>query len=257
MSTAPVGQFVWYELLTSDLDAAQDFYADVVGWQLQDSGMPDMRYLLAHTEAGPVGGLMTLPPEACLAGARPHWMVYVSVADVDAQAAEVVQAGGSIQMPAQDIPGVGRFALVRDPQGGFLTLFKSLSNEQSAPAPAGTPGHIGWHELHTTDVPSAMAFYAQQFGWTALEAMDMGPAGPYQLFATGAEAVGGIMTKMPEVPLPFWLIYLNVAQIDRAIERVQAGGGQLLNGPMQVPGNGWVAQCLDPQGAAFALFGSR
>src|SRR5215210_8558123 len=103
--------FVWYELMTTDADAAEAFYRDVIGWTTHDAGM---RYtILSAGEAG-VGGIMTLPAEACAAGARPGWIGYIGVDDVDAYAARVEQAGGAIHKPAEDIPGVGRFAVVAD-----------------------------------------------------------------------------------------------------------------------------------------------
>src|SRR3954464_12155051 len=119
--------FVWHELMTTDADAAEAFYRDVVGWRTQDAGMPGMRYtILSVGEAG-VGGIMTLPPDACAAGARPGWIGYVGVDDVDAYAQRVKAAGGTVHKPPADIPGVGRFAVVADPQGANFVLFKGAS----------------------------------------------------------------------------------------------------------------------------------
>lgn len=247
------GKFVWYELLTSDALAAQDFYTRVIGWQAQRAG-PDSPYTILSTADTMVAGLMTLPAEACAQGARPAWHGYVAVDDVDAAAQRFAQAGGAIYRAPEDIPNVGRFAVVADPQGAPLVLFKGSSAAPPAPLPAGTPGTIGWHELHARDQASATAFYAEQFGWTRADAMDMGAQGVYQLFCTGdGPAVGGMMTKMPEMPVPLWLYYINVADIEAALERVRTNGGTLLMGPHQVPGGSWIAQCLDPQGALFAM----
>ena len=120
-----------------------------------------------------------------------------------------------------------------------------------------TPGHVGWHELQAGDLDSAFAFYAGLFGWTKSEAIDMGDMGLYQTFATGGAAVGGMMKKMPEVPTPFWLYYFNVEAIDAAAARVSQGGGKLLMAPREVPGGSWIVQCLDPQGAMFAMVAPR
>jgi predicted enzyme related to lactoylglutathione lyase len=125
------------------------------------------------------------------------------------------------------------------------------------PAPAGTPGHIGWRELHAGEREGAFAFYSGQFGWTKAEAIDMGPMGVYQIFAIDGAQAGGMMTKTPQTPTPFWLYYFNVAAVDAAMARVTDGGGQVLNGPHQVPGGSWIVQCFDPQGAMFALVGSK
>jgi hypothetical protein len=120
----------------------------------------------------------------------------------------------------------------------------------------GTPGHIGWHELMAGDREGAFKFYSGLFGWTKAEAVES-PAGLYQTFATGGAPVGGMMTKMPDMPWSFWLYYFNVASLDAAVARVTKGSGKILNGPMQVPGGGWIAQCMDPQGAMFAMVGPK
>jgi uncharacterized protein len=112
---------------------------------------------------------------------------------------------------------------------------------------------VGWHELHARDGAKAWAFYSGLFGWTKAEALDMGPMGVYQTFGTGGTTGGGMMTKMPDAPAPFWLYYFNVAAIDAAMARVMKGGGKVLMGPHQVPTGQWILQCTDPQGAMFAL----
>lgn len=242
--------FVWYELMTSDLPAAQRFYADVAGWTVADSGMPGMTYLLGKAGDDMVAGLMELPAEA--AGTPPGWLGYVGVADVDAAAAALAAAGGTVHRPPADIPEVGRFAVVADPQGAVFALFASDTPPPSSPM---APGRFGWHELHARDWETAFAFYSGLFGWQKAEAMDMGPMGTYQIFATGGQSVGGMMT-VADAPAPAWLFYINVADIDAAVARLTAGGGTVLHGPAEVPGS-WIVQARDPQGAAFALSGPR
>jgi len=215
--------------------------------------MTDQSYTLFSMGSTMVGGLMPIPEDARKMGVRPAWMGYIGVDDVDAYAARVKAAGGAVHRAPQDIPGVGRFAVVGDPTGAGFILFRGSSEQAPTPPAPGTPGHIGWHELHAGDGPAAFAFYSSLFGWTKTEAMDMGPTGVYQMFATGGETVGGMMTKAPEVPMPFWLNYFNVEAIDAAIERIKQHGGQISNGPMEVPGGLWIVQALDPQGAMFAL----
>lgn len=244
--------FIWYELMTTDDQAAAAFYSDVVGWKPADAGMPGMRYTLMQVGEQPMAGVMKLLEEASDAGAMPAWAGYVAVADVDAMAVKLTAAGGTINHSARDIPGVGRFATVADPHGAVFCLFRG--NDEQPPQPeADTPGTIGWHELSAGDRDSAWDFYSGLFGWTKDQAMDMGPGGVYQLFATGGEAIGGMMTKPAQMPRSAWLYYFRVDALDAAVDRVKAGGGQLLNGPMAVPGDEWVAQCSDPQGAMFAL----
>lgn len=253
MMSSSHGKFVWYDLMTTDSKAAEEFYRSVIGWRAQDSGLPDRAYMILSAAETPIGGLMALPAEARAAGARPGWNGYIAVDDVDACTARVKQAGGTIHRAPEDIPGVGRFACLADPQGAMFMLFKGLTDMQPPEPAPGTPGHTGWRELHAGDWESAFAFYSGLFGWTKGDAIDMGPMGIYQLFATGGLPVGGMMTKT--VPVPFWLYYFNVDDIEAAAARVTDKGGQVVNGPHQVPGGSWIVQCRDPQGALFALTG--
>lgn len=249
------GRFVWYELMTTDLAAAQDFYAVVAGWTIADSGMPGIDYRLASVEAARIAGMMTLPEEVRAQGARPGWMGYVSVPDVDAAARQVGEAGGTIHRAPAHIPGIGRFAVAADPQGAVFVLFRGEGAPPEMPA-LGTPGHVGWHELHARDWEAAFSFYAGLLGWTKSTAVDMGPMGTYQLFASDGRDVGGMMTN-PQVPAPFWLYYINVTDIDAAGQRATGAGGQIINGPHQVPGGSWIIHVIDPQGAMVALVGPR
>lgn len=251
MSTAC--PFVWYELMTTDPAGATAFYSSVVGWKVVDSGMPGpMPYNLLMVGEHHIAGLMGMPPDVP-AGVPSFWSGYVGVPDVDAGAQRYQAAGGQICRAPEDIPNVGRFAVVADPQGATLCLFKG-STDETPPSPApGTPGTVGWHELMAADGATAFPFYAEQFGWTKADAIDMGPMGTYQLFCAGAEPVGGMMTKPPEMPVAAWAYYFNVEAIDAAVERVKAGGGQVINGPMEVPGGSWIINGIDPQGAMFSL----
>jgi predicted enzyme related to lactoylglutathione lyase len=244
--------FVWYELMTTDMEAAETFYRAVIGWSAQNFNQPDMRYTVMSAGDKMVAGLMTLPAEVCAAGGRPGWVGYIGVDDVDAATAGVKAAGGAVHRPPDDIPNIGRFSVVADPQGAVFMLFKPMGGD-NAPAPGGTPGHIGWRELYAADWAKAFDFYAGQFGWTKAEAIELGPMGTYQLFAAGAEPIGGMMNKPEQIPSPVWVFYFNVAEADAAAARVKEHGGQVLMGPHQVPGGSWILQCMDPQGATFAL----
>jgi predicted enzyme related to lactoylglutathione lyase len=249
--------FVWYELMTTDLDAAESFYKTVVGWNSEAWDSPEMRYVIVKAGDTAVGGLMTIPEQAAAMGARPAWTGYIEAGgDVDAATESVRQAGGTVHRQPADIPEVGRFSVVADPQGAMFVLFKPQGAGQS-PAPPMTPGHVGWHELYAAEWKSAFDFYASQFGWTKTDAMDMGEMGTYQMFSAGGEAIGGMFNKPADVPAPFWLFYFNVGDIDAATQRVTGNGGKVLMGPMEVPGGGWIIQASDPQGAMFALVGRK
>ena len=252
------GRFVWYELMTTDTRAAKDFYGSVVGWGSEVASMPGMDYIIFTADTGQVGGLMTLPAEAKKMGAPPSWMGYVAVDDVDAATVRVKELGGSVHMPPTDIPNVGRFAVVADPQKAAFVVFKSSNPQPGKRVDFGTPGGVGWHELFAIDWEKAFAFYGALFGWTKDQAMDMGEGvGMYQLFAHDGRQIGGMFNKPAEVPATFWVYYFVIGDIDAGVDRVTKGGGKILNGPMEVPGGMFIVQGLDPQGAMFALLGKR
>lgn len=250
------GKFVWYELMTTDTKAAETFYKDVVGWDARDAGMPGVNYTLFTKGDHQVAGLMTMPEGALEMNVPPAWLGYIGVDNVDAAATTVAAKGGKIHRAPDDIPGIGRFAIATDPHGAVFALFTGIGDPPLAVDPM-TPGQIGWHELMSGDLDTAVSFYSEVFGWTKDHAMDMGDMGTYQIFAIDGAQAGGMMTKPQDIPSPYWLYYFNVASLDTAIERVKAGGGRIVLEPMEVPGGAWIIQALDPQGALFALVGQR
>lgn len=250
------GRFVWYELMTTDIETAKAFYANVVGWRARDSAMPGLAYSLFTVGDVPVTGLMSLPEDARRAGVTPHWIGYVGVDDVDAAVVRIKQLGGTVHVPPTDVPDISRFSVVADPQMATLALVKGLQPRQAPSAELGALGRVGWHELLAADWEKAFAFYGELFGWRKADS-HVGAMGAYQQFSAGGQAIGGMFTKPPTLPLPFWLYYFNVGDIEAAATRVEAGGGQILYGPTTVPGGAWIVHCLDPQGAIFALLDRR
>ncbi len=243
------GAFVWYDLATTDPEAAGQFYKGVVGWAVEP--VPEMHYTLFKVGETRATGMMSLPPHLREAGVPPHWCGYIMVDDVDSMADKVKQHGGSLKFGPEDIPGVGRFAAMTDPQGPPFYLFKANGDEQADPGLM-KPGHVGWHELITKDYAKAFEFYGPLFGWEQSRAIDMGPMGTYQLFGYGGADQGGMMNCPPGVPA-HWMFYFVVEGIDAAKARIESAGGTVRNGPMEVPGGAWVVSGQDPQGAAFAL----
>lgn len=249
--------FTWYELLTTDTAAAKAIYGTVVGWGTQPSPNAEIDYTLFTLGATPVAGLMEQPEQAKAMGAPPSWLGYVDVEDVDATTDQVKRLGGSVYVQPSDIPNVGRFAVLADPQGAVFGLLKWSTPGMAQSSEPGTPGRVGWHELMAVDWEKAFAFYSELFGWQKGEAVNMGAMGIYQLFTADGQPIGGMFNKPPMLPVPFWLYYFNVKGIDAAAERVKSAGGQILNGPMEVPGGSWIVQCSDPQRAMFALVGPK
>lgn len=247
------GQFFWHELMTSDSKAAEKFYSAVVGWKAADSGAPGQQYTLFNVGDRGIAGMMAITPDMAQHGARPGWLGYISVDDVDQSLSRLKQEGGKAFMGPQEVPGVIRFAMVADPQGAPFYIAKGLIPNPPPPLAMGTPGTVGWNELMASDWQAAIAFYSKMFGWTKAEAHDMGPMGIYQLFAAGGPPIGGMMTKPPQVPVAHWGFYFNIDAIDAGSDRITKNGGKIINGPIEVPGGQWVVQAVDPQGAHFNL----
>ena len=247
-------RFVWYELHTPDAAAAARFYQPVLGWTTRDGGIRDRKYTLVCVEDTPIGGLLEKPASAFASGEKPRWIGYIVVPDVHVFSQRVEQAGGLVHRPAEEIPGVGTFAVVGDPQSAIFTLFQPLPGiMRSEPPPLSTPGMPAWHDLGALDWPSEFQFYSNLFGWTKSDAIDMGPNGVYQIFGIGSEPIGGMMNLPGNAQGAGWMFYFRVDEIDASIARVHQHGGRLVDGPSPVPGGLQIAHCLDAQGAVFAM----
>ena len=267
------GDFIWYELLTSEPQAAADFYGTVVGWTANKSDMPGMDYRLLHIGDHDVGGLMAITPDMAAGGAMPGWLGYVGVDDVDKMAASIADGGGTILMEPQNIPDVGRFAMVADPQGAPFYIMKPTppADQPDAESHAFSYdhpriGHCAWNELATSDVEGAKHFYGQRFGWVKDGEMDMGPMGAYEFLrhtgrsdgsVMGQGMLGAVMPKMPGMPVSAWTYYFRVPDIDVGVAHIEAGGGQIVQPSVEIPGGDYSLVASDPQGAHFGLVGAR
>lgn len=258
------GRFVWYDLMTTDVPAATTFYRKVAGWGTQEFDMgPDRKYQMWTAGGVPIGGAVPLTSDVGPPGTPPHWLASVAVPSVDDSVRQAVKLGGKVLTRPMDIPDVGRYAKIADPQGAVVALFTAV-HPAAERVFAPKLSEFSWHELMTTNHEAAFAFYAALFGWERMGEFDMGaPVGVYLMFgqpghqpagAPEALAYGGMYTTSPAVPMPpSWLYYIRVPSADDAVETVKALGGQVLNGPMEVPGGDFIAQCMDPQGGMFAV----
>ena len=251
MSDTPLGRFCWFDLMTTAPDTAPDFYGQIMGWGTTPFEGGDEPYLMWTNQEAPIGGVIGIPADAVAAGAPAHWLAYVSTPDVKATAAKATELGGTVMMET-DMPNVGSFAIIADPQGAVIAAYQP---SDAAPGHDEAPhvGEFSWHELMTDGWEAAWEFYSDLFGWEKAGQMDMGDMGIYQMFGAGAQPIGGMQTRPPEMPAPAWLYYVRVADINTAVAKVKELGGQVLHGPIEVPGGDMVAQCADPQGAAFAV----
>jgi uncharacterized protein len=251
MTSANVGRFVWHDLMTTDTSAAIAFYTEIVGWKTEawETG----QYTMWTSSQGAVGGVNLLQEVAKKSGTPPHWMANVEVDDVDGAIEKVKRLGGEVRVPPSDIPKVGRFSVITDPQGASLSLFKPASEMKLHNLEK--PGEFCWGELVATDHNAAFNFYSDVVGWQKVAEHDMGPLGKYLLFGRGQTQYGGMFSKSKEMAkMPTaWLYYIEVNKLDQTIDKAKSKGAKLLNGPMTVPTGARIAQLIDPQGAAFAL----
>jgi predicted enzyme related to lactoylglutathione lyase len=179
-------------------------------------------------------------------------MAYITVDDVDATMEKAKSKGATVIAEPRDIPNTGRLAVMRDPKGALIAVYKPAND-----MPGGEPavGQFSWHELSTTDHTAAFDFYSDLFGWEKMGEMDMGGTmGIYQMFGANGQMLGGMMNKAPENPMPpNWLLYVRVNDVRAAVDSVKRLGGQVLYEPMEVPGGDEVSAVMDPQGTAFGL----
>jgi len=244
------GRILWYELMTTDMNAAERFYHTVVGWTataMQDSPEPYKTFM--RSADAPVAGLMTIPKEMPF---PPHWGMYVGVANLETAVAQVETLKGKALSPVIEVPGIGRMRPMADPQGAAFSLYEPARPPHAEARPQ--LRDVSWNELMTTDAEAALKFYGEIFGWKERSAVDMGHMGKYHEW--GREwSMGGMMNRpaeLAQVP-PHWGFYFRVDDVRTGAERVKQNGGQVANGPMEVPGGSWIVNCIDPQGAHFSL----
>jgi len=255
------GSHIWYELMTTDLYAAAKFYGAVVGWTIGERGPGEQDYrMIGRNDGGFAGGMLALTAEQRGHGARPGWLGYVGVDDVDGTVAQVEAKGGRALMPAFDIPQ-GRIAMVADPQGNRFYVMKPVPPEggekkESDVFSADAEQRVSWNELATPDPVAARAFYGDLFGWGSDDFMDMGEYGEYRFFDHGPVRIGAVCGVGPGTSQG-WRYYIHVPSIAQAAEAVKDNGGVIARGPHEVPGGDHIIIGNDPEGAEFALVGKQ
>jgi predicted enzyme related to lactoylglutathione lyase len=259
---SPTGDFIWYELMSPDPEGSKAFYDAVVGWNIGE-GAPEYNgyRMIGRSDGKFAGGVLPLNDEMQQHGARPTWLGYINVSDVDRSVSAIEAAGGKSLMPATDIPNVGRIAMVADPQGAPFYVMKPIppANDPNAQSDVFSPHaqqRVGWNELSTSDPAAARRFYGDQFGWTSDEFMSMGENGEYRFFDHHGQRIGAVAGTM-NGQHPHWRYYIRVPSISAAKQTAEAKGGTIAMGPMQVPTGDYIVIGLDPQGAEFALVGGE
>ena len=261
----PVGSFIWYELMTTDPDAATAFYGAVVGWTVArdphaGTDGPDYR-MIVRSDGGHAGGMLHLTPKMCENGAHSAWFPYLYVTDVDSEAMRIVEKGGHILMEPTDL-AVGRIALIHDPQGVPIYLMtpippEGMENAASDVFSSTEVQRVAWNELASPDLEASKAFYARHFGFEFNNSMPMGELGDYCFIDHGGQCLGAIMQR-PDPAMPaLWQFYFRVPSVTQAKAAVEANGGKVLMDIHQVPGGDWIIVASDPQGAVFGVVGAK
>ncbi|HMR05689.1 MAG TPA: VOC family protein [Polyangiaceae bacterium] len=247
MSTYTPGRFIWHEIFTSDVEKTKAFYSKVAGWTTQTMNMTGMDYTMFLAGEEQIGGIMSLamiPTE----GVPPHWLGYVSVPNVDEAAAATKSGGGTVLKAPEDIPNMGRFAVLQDPQGAVFAAFKGNDGDQPE-VDKPKMGTIVWDHLNTSDVPAALKFYEKVFAWKAGE---FGPGMP--VFKRSGDKFGGGLGEAPPGSPPHWLAHILVKDLAAARKLVTEESGKVLMEEIAVPNIGKFAVIQDNVGAVVALF---
>jgi hypothetical protein len=240
-ATTAAGKFVWHEQVSSDPKRAQEFYGDLFGWGTEELEIGESGYTMISSGGTTHGGYGT----AMEGAPPPHWLSHVRVESLDETLEKAKSAGGEIAAGPFDMEEVGRMAIIRDPQGAFISAYQSAQDGQPA------EGVFVWDELGTTDADAAQRFYESVFGWTTA---DPGPEyGGYRIFNVGETGVAGLMGLPDDSIPPHWQPYVAVDDVDGTVERARELGASVLADPMDVPNVGRVSVLKDPQGATFGI----
>jgi uncharacterized protein len=244
------GRFVWYDLMSPDTEESKRFYTEVLGWGTRvdrplfgEEGRPP--YTMWTAGDAPIGGLVPFNQD--------YWLGYVAVADVNRSVIQAKNLGAEVVFDPCEIPKVGRFAVIEDPQGAAIAVFQSAAGTRPPPPAMPKPLEFSWHELATTDRRAGLDFYRAMFGWETISENDFCPRGPYFVFGQGGVPYGAMFDKPPEMPRAAWCYYVRVEDVGEAANKVRQHGGQVVTGPVEVPWGDCVAQCRDAAGGMFAV----
>jgi hypothetical protein len=245
--TRIINKPAWVDLATTDAPAARDFYGRLFGWTIEVNEDPQyggyaIARIAGHDAAGISPAQSPDQPSA--------WSVYIGTDDIDALAARVTDAGGTVVAPPFDVGDQGRMAVFQDPSGAFISGWQGtrMGGFQSQ-----GPNAFGWAELNARGVDKAIPFYERVFGWKrkASGTTDQ----PYTEFELDDGSFAGATEMNPMVPpeVPsYWLVYFTVPDVDAAFRMALDAGGREMLSPIDFPG-GRMAILGDPQGASFGL----
>jgi len=240
------GKFVWFELISREAKKAQAFYGEVLGWKVQSASMGQFTYEMIQVGDKGIGGYVEPRDPRQPA----HWISYVSVENVDALVKVASANGGKVIEPPSDIPNVGRFARIADPQGAEICPFTSATDDPPDALPPA--GAWMWNELHVPDAAKALQFYEKVFGFTN-RGMPSPAGGTYYILSRNGVDRAGVSTEMPKGAAPHWMPYVNAQDADATLARARRLGATICVGPENIPGVGRFGVLRDPVGASLAI----
>jgi len=248
----------WVDLTTTDALFAHGFYADVLGWRIDDLGPEAGHYAICTRGGHEVASIgPRVSPEQPIA-----WTTYLAVEDADKTAEAVVTHGGVVLVPPMTVGDQGRLAVAVDPAGAPFGLWQA--GRRIGAELVDEPGAMAWNAHRSADPEAARAFYAEVFGYTYTFAPGAGRDGEATIDGAGGGrsvgAIGGFDPPVPtRTPTPtgspaHWAVWFGVADVDVAATTARARGGRLIEGPVDTP-FGRTAGLADPQGARFSVVG--
>jgi len=242
------GRFVWHDLMSNDRPASVAFFTKLIGWKTRGEDPKTADYVhFLNGETDLAGAPQHKDPNS-----PPHWLTYVTVDDVAASAERVKKLGGQVYAGPMHIEKVGTMAVIGDPTGGVIALFRQDKGESPETDERPAVGTFCWNELLSTDPEKAAAFYGEIFGWS-FDAQDMGPMGTYRVAKRNGKMIGGIM-KSPMPGHSYWMNYIAVTDVDAKTNEATSLGAKVITGPMDIPNMGRFSILQDPTGVYFALF---
>lgn len=251
------GSFCWFELTTTDQDAAKRFYADLFGWTPDDTPIgPSDLYTIFRLAGRDAAAACTIRPEQRAQGVPPNWLVYIQVEHADDSAARATSLGATVVVPPFDVMQQGRMALIADPGGAMFAIWQP--NQHTGIGVWGDVNAVCWADLQVRDQVAAGAFYSAFLGWQMVEGASMNAAKPGTYFhiANAGTMIGGIPPADQVDPNghPAWIMYVRVADCAASTKKAVSLGARAFVDSMTLPDTGTFSVIADPQGAVFSLF---
>lgn len=246
--TYQTGKFIWFDLITNDVEAAKRFYGGLFGWEFEDENPADLFTLIKY-RGKPLGGIVfgkRLKQQV----SESRWLSYLSVPDVDKATEYINTNGGTLYRKPAELPHRGRYAVVSDPQGALFALLKASNGDPPDEEPE--MGEWLWNELLTSDANSAVSFYEEFLGYQH-EAIEVRENVTYYILKQDDKPRAGVLKSPWEEVKPNWLPYVRVENPAGLIEQVKSLGGQVLLAPDPDIRKGSVAIIADPSGAVVSI----